>query len=340
MAIIEVSASNAVIFNQQALTNIKVLTVSQSVSFRSNGGSHTNWRNLNNTLPLRGVARVSYGRYNGNVSSSLNISQGTHPRSHIESANNRLLLTQSTTRPKYNVVSHTIHLGQLVSLQRARGAFNPLNLVQIVTLKVFRTLVPFNTLNIRQGVSVFKVDKTYVITSDPLPTPPPVVPVTLLNENQVPPPNGIYISSTSPPLQNYSNSIVTATSNNVRIVRKVFFKYEDNNTWLALPRPELDNDKRFDFTRINRRSRGNDLIVFRDNAWPRTKTLTLTFSWLRRELIDGILYFLDLTLGKQVKYYDHYGKTWNGFIMTPAAHIQEATTNDRTITLEYQGVEI
>jgi hypothetical protein len=106
---------------------------------------------------------------------------------------------------------------------------------------------------------------------------------------------------------------------------------------IRLPRPEYGNGKRLDFTRINRRSRGGDLIVYRDPQWPKTKTLTLTFAWLTEAQKQALLSFLHQFLATPVQYHDHYGDVWEGIIMTPAANIVQESLNNLTVTLDFQG---
>lgn len=109
---------------------------------------------------------------------------------------------------------------------------------------------------------------------------------------------------------------------------------------VELPRPELENGLRLDFTRINRRTRGGDLVVFADSAWPKTKTLTLRFMFYGETKAENVRSFLKQTLGKQVQYEDHYGATWQGLIMTPAAEIVQENRFLKSVALEFQGMRI
>lgn len=114
--------------------------------------------------------------------------------------------------------------------------------------------------------------------------------------------------------------------------------FQQGATSIQLPRPEQGNTERYDFSRINRRSRGGDLILFRDEQWPKTKTLTVTFNWLSEAQKQAMLAFMQQTVGQTVVYVDHYGYTWDGFIMSPAAQVTQESLNNKSLTIDFQGV--
>lgn len=109
---------------------------------------------------------------------------------------------------------------------------------------------------------------------------------------------------------------------------------------LELPRPEQENGLRLDFTRVNRRTRGGDLVVFADSQWPKTKTLTLRFMFYGETRAENIRAFLKISVGKMVHYEDHYGATWQGLIMTPSAEIVQEDRFLKSVNLEFQGMRI
>lgn len=119
-----------------------------------------------------------------------------------------------------------------------------------------------------------------------------------------------------------------------------YLKSTDLSVSIRLPRPEYGNIKKLDMTRINRRSRGGDLIVYSDSIWPKTKTLSLTFSWLSSKTVEELKQFFQQFLGKEIKYFDHLGFIWLGYIMSPAAQVIQQGRNDKTISIEFQGDKI
>lgn len=120
----------------------------------------------------------------------------------------------------------------------------------------------------------------------------------------------------------------------------VYLESLDGIPSIKLNRPEYGNVLRLDMTRINRRSRGGDLIVFREESWPKTKTLVLTFAWISDNSKRLLLKFFKDYLGQKVRYIDHLGFTWEGFIMTPAAQIIQNSRNDKNVSIEFQGEKV
>lgn len=114
-------------------------------------------------------------------------------------------------------------------------------------------------------------------------------------------------------------------------------KFVFGSTELVLPRPEPDNTLRLDFTRVNRRTRGGDLVVYAASAWPKTKTQNLTFTFFKEVNAERVKEFLKMTLGKRVEYHAHDGVIWSGFIMTPAAEVSHDTRMLRSVNIEFQG---
>lgn len=107
---------------------------------------------------------------------------------------------------------------------------------------------------------------------------------------------------------------------------------------INLRRPDFDNTHSVELTRINRRTRGNDLIIYRDPIWPKTETLEIRFSYLKQSEIRNLFTFLQESLGKDITYVDYHGQTWIGIIITPGTEVIEANRFNQTITLEFMGV--
>lgn len=101
--------------------------------------------------------------------------------------------------------------------------------------------------------------------------------------------------------------------------------------------PELGNVDRLSFQRVNSRSRGGDIILFRDNDWPKTETLVLTFKFTCAPEAESFKTFLRVTLGRFVNYQDHEAQIWHGVITTPDAAVVQEGLNDWSITIEFEG---
>lgn len=102
-------------------------------------------------------------------------------------------------------------------------------------------------------------------------------------------------------------------------------------------RPILGNGNALMFTRINRRTRGGDLIIFRDNEWPKTETLNLTFDFDTDAEMKRMLNMLRITAGEFIYYRDHENRLWYGIIQNPEAEAQQSGRNSYTITIVFEG---
>ena len=101
--------------------------------------------------------------------------------------------------------------------------------------------------------------------------------------------------------------------------------------------PDLGNSNKLAFQRVNSRSRGGDIILFRDGDWPKTETQSLTFTFTCSPDADRFKYFLRLTLGRFLTYQDHEGQLWFGTITTPDAQMVQTGKNSWAITIEFEG---
>lgn len=81
--------------------------------------------------------------------------------------------------------------------------------------------------------------------------------------------------------------------------------------------PTFGNTDGLAFQRINGRTRGGDLILFRDAEWPKTETLGLTFDFPDEPDYRRFLNFIRASFGIEITYRDHENRTWTGFIQNP-----------------------
>lgn len=119
------------------------------------------------------------------------------------------------------------------------------------------------------------------------------------------------------------------------IIPKVRFNF--NGTEFYIRKPDFDDTYSYDFTRINRRSRGGDLIIGRDAIWPETKKLTLRWTYLSQADIDRLLDFMRLTLGKRCHYLNYDNIEWEGFITNPQTPAQQVGRSNYAISIEFEG---
>lgn len=92
---------------------------------------------------------------------------------------------------------------------------------------------------------------------------------------------------------------------------------------VVLRNPQFGNKISYNPNRINRKSRGGKVQVFRDNKWPQFTLLTMDISMLNQTQIDAFKSFLAATLGLVVGITDHDGFNWSGIITTPDTTITQ-----------------
>jgi hypothetical protein len=103
----------------------------------------------------------------------------------------------------------------------------------------------------------------------------------------------------------------------------LFWPFVSPSLTLVLRNPEFGNKISFNANRINRKSRGGTLRVFRKLGWPKFHTLQMDISVLSTTQIEDFKTFLNTTLGLEIGLTDHEGRTWKGIITTPDTDITQ-----------------
>lgn len=122
------------------------------------------------------------------------------------------------------------------------------------------------------------------------------------------------------------------------VIPKVRFNFRGTEFYIR--KPDFDDTYKYDFTRINRRSRGGDLIIGRDPIWPSTKTLNLRWTYLSQADIDRLLNLMRLTLGKRCHYLNYDNVQWEGFITNPQTSAQQVGRSNYAMSIEFEGEPI
>jgi len=105
---------------------------------------------------------------------------------------------------------------------------------------------------------------------------------------------------------------------------------------VTLRNPEFGNDNKLDESRVLRRNRGNEIDLFRDPIWPKTKTITFSFRYLKYQDILNLLSFMNISLGKQVTLIDFYGNSYQGIIINPNKDYVTEGRGDHSATFDLQ----
>lgn len=101
------------------------------------------------------------------------------------------------------------------------------------------------------------------------------------------------------------------------------YPYSSPTTTLELKVPQLNDIKLLEFSRIQRRSRGNTLVIARKSYWPKSNTFNIAFSSLTAAERDEIIAFVRLTLGKEIKYTDYESQEHKAIIINPSNPITQ-----------------
>jgi hypothetical protein len=118
---------------------------------------------------------------------------------------------------------------------------------------------------------------------------------------------------------------------------KLFHPFVAPTQTLTLRAPDLGNKDRLSFTRISRETRGGTLKVFADPMWPKTQTLALTFSGLRKTEIQSLLGFMEDYLGQEIGIYDWENRAWRGVITQPDEAAVQNGKDNYSISFEFEG---
>jgi hypothetical protein len=98
--------------------------------------------------------------------------------------------------------------------------------------------------------------------------------------------------------------------------------------------PEFGNQDKYEQNRIYRRTRGGNLIQYRDPIWPTTETISYSFKYLTNNEAHGLLNFIDKTLGLMILLQDYDDQWWQGLIINPEKEISQDNKEDQTPTCD------
>jgi len=109
-----------------------------------------------------------------------------------------------------------------------------------------------------------------------------------------------------------------------------------DSTTVTLRKPDFGDSDSYEPFRVSRQSRGGDLQVYQDPIWPKTETLSFKFSYLDPTVVDSFVDFLKATAGDLVTLKDHFGRTWTGYIITPAGEVVQEKRTTKTAAFKFQ----
>jgi hypothetical protein len=101
--------------------------------------------------------------------------------------------------------------------------------------------------------------------------------------------------------------------------------------------PELGNTDAISFQRVANKTRGGDLIVFRDPEWPKTEVLSLQWSFSLEADFRRMLNMIRTSIGTLIHYRDHENRLWLGVIQNPETEGTQAGRNSWVIDINFEG---
>lgn len=106
---------------------------------------------------------------------------------------------------------------------------------------------------------------------------------------------------------------------------------------LTIKAPDFEDTDELHFTKVQRNTRNNDLIVYKDYIWPTYNIFNLHFSYLLQKDIYNLLTFLQSTLGQDVIYNDFEGRSWLGLITNPIGEIIQPGRFNHQAHIVFEG---
>lgn len=101
--------------------------------------------------------------------------------------------------------------------------------------------------------------------------------------------------------------------------------------------PELGNTDSLSFQRVTNKTRGGDLIVFRDPDWPKTEVLGLKFIFPEEVDYRRMMNVIRSTVGRMIYYTDHENRQWYGVIQNPETEGTQTGRNSWEIDINFEG---
>ena len=108
-------------------------------------------------------------------------------------------------------------------------------------------------------------------------------------------------------------------------------------TTLVLTNPNFGNTEGFQFSRINRESRGGSLLIFRDPTWPERIVLSITVDFLKEAQKASLLQFFEDSLGTEIGLLDNENRQWKGIVINPDAEVTQVGKDNYSVTFEFEG---
>lgn len=108
---------------------------------------------------------------------------------------------------------------------------------------------------------------------------------------------------------------------------------------ITLKAPDFGNKENISLRRIQRETRGGDLIIYRDPNWTKDEYFELTFSYIGYKLATEFQQFLNVTLGTLLTYLDFEGNSWTGIFNSPNLTINTPGRFNQSFTIKFEVID-
>lgn len=260
---------------------------------------------LKNTVGLRGTASVK-GSYNVSATSYFSLAQKAS-KSEVGIASSHIHLSQIAETVLYEEVTSHLYISQTASVHNTVPSVNELTLTQLSVGNIVGSPNLTNVLNLLSVCSYTTVNfcgYTPGVGEGSFDyTPPSVV---------------------APILTRRPTTVLT-------------WPYTSPQLTVEIRNPTFDNVEQFASRRINRRSLGGELDLYRDESWVKIQRLILSFSSLSEIQRNDLLQFLIRGLGQEVGILDFESRQWRGVILTPSSAISQPKREGYSFSLDFEG---
>ncbi len=311
----ELTASNTINFTQTASPGLLIRTASNILNLAQNA---LVFITSQDAIPLTASDTITFSQSNNRFilkASAIGLT-----------ASDTITFTQRAIFPIELTASNTFSPSASASANAGKSATSVVNFTQSVILNQVRNLTASNTFNVTHSFTFLQFRNGVPVSQNG----------TCDATKQYSPFSG---GDGDPAIRQIPPTLTRRTD--------VLFFYPigpicNATTSITLRTPNFGDRDRNQYNRINRESRGGSLTVFRDPKWPKERTLVMDYSGIKDSDTDGIIEFLEDTLGLRVGLRDWQNRVWFGIISNPDTAITRTgkDRNDIVIELEVDSTEL
>ena len=133
----------------------------------------------------------------------------------------------------------------------------------------------------------------------------------------------------------YRDGTSTLASNQLA---STFVTFVCGNLSARLRPPEFGNSDSLTMRRVQRESRGKDLIIYRDPQWSYSEVFELQFTYILADDAARFKQFVQATFGQPVQFTDHESQVWLGLILNEDFNIETAGRFNNTFSVKFEVI--